>query len=842
MVAIGPKTLWEMSNRQSLALKAIRQPEIKGVCYGGAKGGGKAQALNTPILTTAGWKILGEIKVGSEIFDETGAPCNVVNLSPIKKKPDCYRLVFSDGSEIVADAEHQWVTETHLERGNDARRGDQFRAERRAKRRPRGTGKRPDLAMRNATQKYKYKPSTSGTVRTTEEIAQTLRYHEFINHSVRVADPLQYPTGELPVPPYVLGCWLGDGSRRGGAFANPDIQIIEEIRKEGFEVNKSKGEAYCWYIKGLIGPLRSAGVLGRKHVPEIYKRASIDQRLALLAGIVDTDGHVDERGSIEICLSDEVLARDVHELIIGLGIKSTIRQLEAWLKGKRCKDRYRMKFATALPVCRLYRKRIRQDTNPSLRTRRRYIVACDRVKPVPMRCIGVDSPSRLFLAGRSLIPTHNSVFGCMWSYLQAGWLIEKYGLKQREHPIPVGFMGRRRGVDFRDTTLETWKKFIPPGGYRLRPGDKEIIIGEAVKICYGGMDNELVVAKFNSAEFCFVFVDQAEELTADQIGLLRGTLRLKINDEDVPTKELYTANPASCWLKGEFVDKARPGYRFIRALPADNPFLHGEYVPMLERAFEHRPELLAAYRDGSWDMLAGHDVVVKDLWIQEALDRTIHDRCGAIYLICEPSRYGDDETVIYLMQDGDILGDLIFGKHDLMYTANRLHVLALEHDAEHIGVEITGLGGGIADRLVEMAGDSYQVHQIDPAAGATGANRHGGGVKRPVIYLNRRAEMWDTAGRELEEGTIDLNYDDDELRRQLGQVKYEFKAGKMKIEDKDKIKQRLGRSPDRADAWVEGIWLGKQLGDRASGDSRSRRRRERQRAYRRHTAAGAMAM
>ena len=95
-------------------------------------------------------------------------------------------------------------------------------------------------------------------------------------------------------------------------------------------------------------------------------------------------------------------------------------------------------------------------------------------------------------------------------------------------------MGRKRGVDFTNTTLETWKRFIPEEAYVIKGKPAEIIIWDRVKILTGGLDNSEIVNKFNSAEYAFYFIDQAEEVDREQIGELRATTRLIINGKKLP--------------------------------------------------------------------------------------------------------------------------------------------------------------------------------------------------------------------------------------------------------------------------------------------------------------------
>jgi hypothetical protein len=154
-----------------------------------------------------------------------------------------------------------------------------------------------------------------------------------------------------------------------------------------------------------------------KHIPPAYLRASIEQRLALLQGLMDTDGHIDPRGRCEFTTVLPRLADDFSELLYTLGIKHTVRQKEAFAvtAGERRRGRTAHRFSFMVyndrPVFCLTRKRRLQASREGRRTtetERRRIVAVEPVPSVPVRCIQVDSPSRLYLAGRAIIPTHNT--------------------------------------------------------------------------------------------------------------------------------------------------------------------------------------------------------------------------------------------------------------------------------------------------------------------------------------------------------------------------------------------------------------------------------------------------
>ena len=144
-------------------------------------------------------------------------------------------------------------------------------------------------------------------------------------------------------------------------------------------------------------------------------------------------------------------------------------------------------------------------------------------------------------------------------------------------------MGRKRLSDFCRTTRETWYDTIPPQAFRENQQQHEFIIENRVKVVYGGFDDREDIQRFNSAEYCFAFIDQAEEISQTEFGMVLATLRRKLHGKALVPKVLLTANPAKCWLKTEFVDKPRDSgpWRFLRALPTDNPFLPPGYVENL---------------------------------------------------------------------------------------------------------------------------------------------------------------------------------------------------------------------------------------------------------------------
>ena len=384
----------------------LREGEVS--IWAGVNGHGKALSLDTPIATPSGWSTMGDLRPGDVVFDETGSRCNVVAETMVMQDRPCYLVTFSDGSEIVADAEHEWLTSTAKARHSwrNARLNDRL-------------GDR-SLHRFGTDQTAK---RTMPSIVTTKQIAESLRVSSGcwagnLEHSVAVGGPLDCLAAELPADPYLLGAWLGDGSTAGAQMTSADKEIIDAFRAAGHVVTKHASKYSYGITGGFINELRAAGVIGNKHIPPQYLRASMAQRLALLQGLMDTDGCSTSYGRCEYTSTLKSLADGVLELVLSLGVQARMIHGTATIYGKDCGPKYRITFTPHIPVFRLTRKAELLHAKVSCRITQRFITDCQPCASVPVKCIEVDSPSHLYLAGRTMIPTHNSA---VVSHI-AGWL------------------------------------------------------------------------------------------------------------------------------------------------------------------------------------------------------------------------------------------------------------------------------------------------------------------------------------------------------------------------------------------------------------------------------------
>jgi len=396
-----------------------------------------------------------------------------------------------------------------------------------------------------------------------------------------------------------------------------------------------------------------------------------------------------------------------------------------------------------------------------------------------------------------------SVLLCRFAWLYCDMIINHFKIPPLKNPIPIGFMGRLQGVDFDDTTLESWKRFIPESVYTINAKNKEIIVNKRLKIHYGGLDNKKVVQKFNSFEIAFFCLDQAEEIEEDKLIELKLACRLTISGEKLPYKYVYSANPRDCYLKEAFVlNKNKDGRVYLPALPSDNKYLPEDYVPRMEYVLRNRPVLLKAYRDGCWDVMAGADLVIQLSWIKRAYETKLHKPVRKVMTI-DPARFGDDETVIYAMKNTDIMRHKIFGKQDEVYISNEAELMAQSFKPSVIVVDVIGCGAGVASILRQKSKMwNWKCNIIE----FNGAERQKSGV--PECFYNRRAEATWLAGEMFGNNEIELTFVDEDLERELNAYKYKFNGDQLIIQPKAEMKlpKNLGKSPDHADAYIQGLW------------------------------------
>ena len=360
--------------------------------------------IDTPIPTTNGWKTVETVAVGDYVFAPDGLPVEVTGKSSVYEE-DLYEVVTSDGQVIECDAGHLWTV--------------------------RFGSNRPYETL-----------STAEILRKLE----TETWRQFNNLPMLPPQKAaQYPYKVLPIDPYVLGVWLGDGNSSGAAIgcSYADMpQMRQQVESCGYQTTHNP-KFQQFNVLGLHKKLRGLGLLGNKHIPEDYLCASVEQRISLLQGLIDTDGDITKEGKVTFNQTNLRLIQQVLCLVHSLGIKARITERQTSYNGVPSQKSYRLMFK-AKNAARLPRKASRCRGLKGNWGRSIDIRRTNRRGKV--RCLEVANENGLFMAGQGWVVTHNtkSEFA---SYLLPSWFLGKFPNKkviQTSHTaeLAVGF-GRK---------------------------------------------------------------------------------------------------------------------------------------------------------------------------------------------------------------------------------------------------------------------------------------------------------------------------------------------------------------------------------------------------------------
>ena len=332
----------------------------------------KGLSLDTPIATKTGWKTMKTIEEGDVVFDKDGNLTTVEHVSEVHNNP-CFKITFDNNDTIICDQEHKWP-----------------------------------ISFRRAKGLYQDK------ILTTEELYEIIISKPRTAYNIpkiKCVNSLNIEHVPLPIDPYVLGAWLGDGSKDCGIITNVTPNFWKEIEKRGYKVGKNLNEpnAEMRTVLNIRGELNNLNLLKNKHIPDVYLRASHEQRLDLLRGFMDTDGYFNKTRKRFVMATTQLWqAEDLSKLVSSLGWKPTLIKCKKYCNDK-VFDGYDVCFnATENPFLIRNQDCLDFATANKDVSLYRNIMSIEKIDSVPTRCITVDSPSHTYLAGYNLIPTHNS--------------------------------------------------------------------------------------------------------------------------------------------------------------------------------------------------------------------------------------------------------------------------------------------------------------------------------------------------------------------------------------------------------------------------------------------------
>jgi len=468
----------ELSLKQNELYKGIRNNTLT-VCQGPA-GTSKAQPIDSLILTPGGWSKMGDIEVGDRVISVDGNPTVVIGTYPQGLK-DIWELTFSDGTKVECCSDHLWLTKSESDRNN-----------------------REHIGYAEDGKRIRKKKELSGSVKRTEDIINTLYTKRGrINHTIPIVEPVKFDEIDVEIDPYVMGCLLGDGCFRGKklGFTTGDIEIIDTfkeiinddmmISKRGdidYAIVKQKSEVKNKYKQFLI----KLGIWNKlsvdKFIPDCYKFNSVENRIKLLRGLMDTDGTVSKDGTfVSFTSISKRLVDDLKEIVQSLGgiaTDHTPRNESYTYNGeiRYGQTSYRLSIKMNPDINPFSLKRKGKKVKPKSKYKPiRYIVSARLIGKKEAKCIKVEHESHLYLTNDYIV-THNTFTACYTSLaLLADKKIDQIILTKpiQESGENLGFLPGtvEEKVDpYMKSYFSNFEKIIGKGSFEWLKSTEQIIV------------------------------------------------------------------------------------------------------------------------------------------------------------------------------------------------------------------------------------------------------------------------------------------------------------------------------------------------------------------------------
>lgn len=802
---------------------AAYESEADIIGYGGAAGGGKLQSVHSRVLTPTGWKAIGGLRPGSRVCASDGTVTEILGVFP-QGVVDLYRVTMSDGGSTLAGLEHNWLawpTHKTVKKSNAVCHGSG--------------------AARKYTTAQMLGELSSG--RRADGRKRGFAIPVCAPAAFNVAGGLIGPGRFVarPLDPYLLGLLLGDGSiarRHGLAVTSADEEIAEYLRTiAGEDLRKADREgnaASHYYLRGntsarvwaALEDLKLAGTHSdTKFIPRQYLFAPTADRWALLQGLMDTDGWVEDRRAVYYCTVSPRLRDDLVHLARSLGAVASVSgkaptyEYAGSKRDGRPAFAVRMRFPEPVSCFRLSRKRA-AAAGIEHQSEGRFIESIEFSHRDEAVCIQVAHPNSLYITD-DFIVTHNTDLAC--------------GMALTRHHRTMIF--RRNGTEIIGIHQRMMQLLGGREGFNGQVDAWTLEVGGQPRLIeYGSTPNAGDETKYQGRPHDLLVFDEAVQFPRHVPMFLRTWNRHE--DARQKCQMLFTFNPPTSaegqwvkeffgpWLDDKHPRPAAPGeLRWYLMLPGgeerevDGPVT--EVIDGIEVRAMSRTFFPAKVTDNPYYMKSGYASVLNSLeepfrsmmlkgdfsagmeddpfamfpsaWVQLAMDRwrepeklPTMDSVGA-----DIARGGRDNTVL-ICRHGQWYSKPIAHKGTTTPdgpTAGAL-IMAAARDGARLHVDAIGVGSSPVDWLRER---DQPVIAVNVAESPTEMSRSGA-----FGFANLRTQlMW-----KLREALDPMNNTgiclppSRELRADMAAVTWEMKGKVIQALSREKIIERLGRSPD----------------------------------------------
>lgn len=779
--------------KQKQALEILTANEYDQFLYGGAAGGAKAQPLDAKIYTPFGYKLMGDIKVGDVIKSPSGGNTNVIAIHPQGKKK-IYEVEFIDGAKTKCCGEHLWKV---WYSGNKSKQE---------------------------------KTSGKGKIQTTEMLIKNLHKKPIIP----LSEPLEFT---LPVNryttstwdvinPYVLGCLIGDGGlTQQVGFTTADKEILSYIEQRidkkfsisnlkqdySYSIVQNERNEFGYPINEMYEHIKELGLDCKsefKFIPEKYKHSSIEKRIELSQGLMDTDGTIDKRGHCSFSTSSERLAYDFQYILRSLGFKVTktkhkttnLDSFRLYIQGNDNSILFKLK-----------RKKERiTKFNGGFSESGRRIISIKEIGYEEAKCITVDSLDSLYVTD-DFIVTHNSFTGMSWIVFSALC-----------YPNTRYFIARNELKDIRESVLVTFGEVCDFFGVT---GFKYNSVLNFIKF-ENGSEINLIEVKYKPSDpeykdvgstlYTSGWFEEVGEIHEKAVTVLTTRVnRWNVDKYDLKGIVFLTGNPSKNWTKTKFYDKDRAGQldidnldeanfkrKYLSCLVTENPFISHRYISSLRKQASNDKAIYERLFKGNWD----YDENPYQLAEQEMIDQIFDNnqvQGGKGYITADVARFGSDKARIGYWVGWD-LRDVIsldISKTTDVELAINTFRFKYKIPKNRVVIDDDGVGGGVTDGV-----------------GGKGFKNNGKPIKinkDMPNYKNLQVQCLYMLADKINEGGINISADltsqeKEDIKAELAQIQSKGDQDperKLDCKSKGDIKQDIGRSPDWRDMIFMRVWF-----------------------------------